>query len=75
MLTPLPAAVALALCALGSLVRDFRLGVRIGVFLYPAAVALIDRELSHFLVAIGLLGIVGGRFAMAALEERRGPGG
>lgn len=69
-LTPLPAAVALALCALGSLARDLKLGVRIGVFLYPAAVALIDRELSHFLVAVGLLGIVGGRFAAAALAER-----
>ena len=75
-LTPLPAALALTVCAVASLARDFKLGVRLGVFLYPGLVLLIDRDLTDFLVAVGLLGIIALRFAQAwwALRMARQPG-
>lgn len=74
-LSPIAALVAIVACIVVSLVaRTFAVGVRVGVFGYPAAQLLIDPR-AHVAATGALMSIIGLRFAMAArnpaVHERR----
>jgi glycerol-3-phosphate acyltransferase PlsY len=74
-LAPLPAAIAVAVCVLVSLVsRSFAVGARVGVFGLPVIQAFFEPR-SHVAGTGALMSIIGLRFALAALQShRRSPG-
>jgi acyl phosphate:glycerol-3-phosphate acyltransferase len=74
-LAPLPAAIAVAVCVLVSLVsRSFAVGARVGVFGLPVIQAFFEPR-SHVAATGALMSIIGVRFALAALQShRRAPG-
>jgi acyl phosphate:glycerol-3-phosphate acyltransferase len=73
-LAPLPAAVALVVCVLVTLVtRRFAYGARVAVFGFPIIQAFFEPR-SHVAATGALMCIIGVRFAMAALAGRRTAG-
>lgn len=70
-LSPRAAVAALVLTVVVSLVaRSFAWGARAGVFGYPLLQAVVDPR-AHVAATGCLMAIIGARFAMAALDERR----
>jgi len=73
-LAPLPAAIALVVCVLVTLVtRRFAYGARVAVFGFPIIQAVFEPR-SHVAATGALMCIIGLRFAMAAVAERRTAG-
>ena len=72
-IAPLPALVAVALCAVVSLVtRSFAYGARVGVFGFPVVQLAFSWDQPEQVAATGvLMTFIGLRFAMAALADRR----
>jgi acyl phosphate:glycerol-3-phosphate acyltransferase len=73
-LAPLPAAIALLVCVVVSLVsRRFAYGARVAVFGFPIIQAVFEPR-SHVAATGALMCIIGLRFAMAAVAGRRPAG-
>ena len=73
-LAPLPAAIALVVCLVVSLVtRRFAYGARVAVFGFPIIQAFFEPR-SHVAATGALMCIIGLRFAMAAVAGRRTAG-
>ena len=71
-LSPVAFAISLTACLLvWAMTRRFEWGARVGIFGFPVVQAFIDPR--AYVAATGLLmSIIGLRFAMAAVAERRG---
>ena len=70
-LAPLPAAIAVMVCVLVSVVsRSFAVGARVGVFGFPVIQAFLEPR-SHVAATGALMSIIGLRFALAALQSHR----
>jgi glycerol-3-phosphate acyltransferase PlsY len=73
-LAPLPAAIALVVCVvLTLLTRRFAYGARVAVFGFPIIQAVFEPR-SHVAATGALMCIIGVRFAMAAIADRRTAG-